>query len=378
VAGEALSARALLIRAPGRVNLIGEHTDYNDGFVMPIAIDRYTEVRATPRSDRKLLVRSAGIGATAEISLDELPDTAPGEWSRYVSAVAWALRDAGHVVAGAELEIHSTVPAGAGLSSSAALEVCCAYALLRLAGVEPDRTALALLCQRAENEYVGARCGIMDQYIACQGRAGHALLLDCRTLEHRHVPLRFRTSAVRIVVCNSMVRHALAGGEYNERRAQCEAGVRHLARRRPDIRALRDVDTGELQRLSAGMDPIVLRRCRHVVGENLRVLAAAETLIHGDAPAFGALMYASHSSLRDDYEVSCRELDLLVELARGLDGVLGARMTGGGFGGCTVNLVRAEAIAPFTAAITTGYHQATGRTPQVFVCEAADGVSECR
>ncbi len=222
----------LIVRAPGRVNLIGEHTDYNDGFVLPIAIDRYTQVQATGRADRVLRVSSAGFGPPIDISLDRLHAAPDGGWSQYLRAVAWALQDSGYAIGGADLQIQSDVPAGAGLSSSAALEVACAAALLRLAGLVCDPTALARLCQRAENEFVGARCGIMDQYIACHGRAGHALLLDCRSLEHRQIPLRFAGVEARFVVCNSMVRHSLAGGEYNQRRAQCEAGVRHFAAHR--------------------------------------------------------------------------------------------------------------------------------------------------
>jgi len=370
----------LSVRAPGRVNLIGEHTDYNDGFVMPIAIDRYTVVQATPRADDRIFVSSEGFGPAIEFSLHAPRDKAFAAtderevWSRYVQAVAWALQDAGHVLQACSLKIRGNIPSGAGLSSSAALEVACGCALMMLAGLEPDRTALALLCQRAENVYVGARCGIMDQYIACHGHAGHALLLDCRTLEHSNVPLRFNDSDTRIVVCNSMVRHALAGGEYNVRREQCEAGVRHLAARRAGIKALRDLEMLEFGPLAHDMEPLLARRCRHVIGENERVRSAADAITRGDAAAFGQLMYASHASLRDDYEVSCAELDLLVDLARTIDGVYGARMTGGGFGGCTVNLVRSDAAARFEKIIEESFAKATGKTPQIFVCQASDGV----
>ena len=386
MAGATLSAgAALTIRAPGRVNLIGEHTDYNDGFVMPIAIDRYTEVRAVARNDGRLVLSSDGFSSADEYSLSDLHAlsnrssggaAAAEEWARYVCAVAWALQDAGYALTGADLQIRSDVPVGAGLSSSAALEVSCAAALLRSAGHEYDLTALARLCQRAENEYVGMRCGIMDQYIACHGRAQHALLIDCRTLEHRQVPVRFPDAALRIVVCNSMVKHSHAGGEYNQRRAQCEAGVKFLSARRVGLRALRDVSVAEFTALSAGMDALVLRRCRHVVTENERTFAAAQALEQGDARRFGDLMYASHQSMRDDYEISCAELDLLVELARPIDGVLGARMTGGGFGGCTVNLVRADAVPRFESSVAEAYRAATGQPPQIFVCQPSEGVAE--
>jgi galactokinase len=376
-----MAVAPIVVQAPGRVNLIGEHTDYNDGYVMPIAIDRYTAVQATPRADDRIIVSSEGFGPSIGFALraprDKTPDAIPDSdaWGRYVQAVVWALQDAGNALQGCSLRIRSSVPSGAGLSSSAALEVACGFALMMLAGIEPDRTALALLCQRAENEYVGARCGIMDQYIACHGRAGHALLLDCRRLEHSHVPLRFTDSDTRIVVCNSMVRHSLAGGEYNRRREQCEAGVRHLAMRRAEIKALRDLSMAEFDVLATDMEPLIKQRCRHVIGENERVQSAAAAISRGDAAAFGQLMYASHASLRDDFEVSCAELDLLVDLAGNIDGVYGARMTGAGFGGCTVNLVRSDAVDRFERSIAEPFADATGKTPQIFVCRASEGVA---
>ena len=373
-----LTTAPLLVCAPGRVNLIGEHTDYNDGLVMPIAIDRCTSVRIGARSDHLLRVTSQGFAQQLAWVLPLGPDREPAAadaWGRYVQAVVRALQDAGYSLAGADVHISSDVPMGSGLSSSAALEVACAYALLRRIGVQPDLTALARLCQRAENEYVGARCGIMDQFVACHGRAGHALLLDCRDLSFRHVALRFAV-ATRVMVCNSMVRHALASSEYNERRAQCEAGVRQLAVRRPLTRSLRDVSSVEFADLAPGLDPLLQRRCRHVITENERVSAAAAAIERGDAAGFGQLMYASHASLRDDYAVSCAELDQLVEIARGIDGVYGARMTGGGFGGSTVNLVRADQVAAFTRTVTQRYAQRTGRTPEIFACQASDGVRE--
>ena len=375
-------AATLTVRAPGRVNLIGEHTDYNDGFVMPVAIDRYTSVRATARSDRLLRASSSGFPPDVQIDLRAplrhaaATDSAMPEWGRYLLAVVRALQDEGHELRGADLQIDSTVPAGAGLSSSAAFEVACAYTLLRLAGAPVELTSLSLCCQRAENVYVGARCGIMDQFIACHAKAGHALLLDCRTLDFQQLPLHFGTLEVCVVICNSMVRHTHAGGEYNQRRAQCEAGVQLLAAGRSTIRALRDVTLAELNAHAAQLDPLLLRRCRHVVSENERVQGAAAAIRCGDAAALGALMYASHASMRDDYEISCRELDLLVEIAQRIGGVYGSRMTGGGFGGCTVSLVRSDCVADFEQQVVREYRSATGLAPQLFICRASNGVGE--
>jgi len=369
VAGATLS-----VRAPGRVNLIGDHTDYNDGFVLPMAIDREVRIEFVPRGDARLRVRSRELGGECEFTADQSEPPAGPAWGRYLWGVARELHAAGARVPGAETRIGSDVPVGAGLSSSAALEVAFGFGLARLAGASLPLTDLALLCQRAENEHAGMRCGIMDQYVVCHGRAGAALILDCRSLRHEYAPLHFDVE-VGIVVCHSMVHHALADGEYNRRRAQCEAGVAQLRARRSRVRSLRDVDERNWPDWAEGLDPLLARRCRHVVRENARVLAAADALRAADAERFGELMYASHASLRDDFEVSCAELDLLVELARAVDGVYGARMTGGGFGGCTVNLVRADALARFEAQVSAGYVAATGRTPQIFRCRPAGGVS---
>jgi galactokinase len=301
-------------RAPGRVNLIGEHTDYNDGFVMPVAIDRHTRVIVEPRADRRLVVRSSAFGETVDIDLDASGCGPTGQWSDYVRGVAAVLESAGHRLVGATLEISSDVPIGAGLSSSAALEVATARALVDTAGIDLDRTALALACQRAEHEYAGMRCGIMDQFVVCHGRPDHALLLDTRTLEMEWLPL---PEGVAIVVCNTMTKHAPAGSAYNERRADCEAGVRALAARAPQVRALRDVTPTILEANRDALSPRVYRRCRHVATENARVMSAAQALRVGDLDAFGSLMRASHRSLRDDYDVSCPELDAMVECAAG-------------------------------------------------------------
>jgi galactokinase len=360
-------------RAPGRVNLIGEHTDYNDGFVMPVAIDRHTRVIVEPRADRRLVVHSSAFDETVDIDLDATGGGPTGHWSDYVRGVAAVLEGAGHRLVGATLDITSDVPIGAGLSSSAALEAATARALLDTAGIDLDRTALALACQRAEHEYAGMRCGIMDQFVVCHGRPDHALLLDTRTLEMEWLPL---PEGMAIVVCNTMTTHALAGSAYNERRADCEAGVRAMAARSPQVRALRDVTPAILEAHRDDLSPRVYRRCRHVVTENARVESAAHALRMGDLDAFGSLMGASHRSLRDDYDVSCPELDAMVECAAG-PGVFGARMTGGGFGGCTVNLVATAAVDDFRARITDRYRERTGANADVYVCSASQGVHAC-
>jgi galactokinase len=359
-----------IFRAPGRVNLIGEHTDYNDGFVMPAAIGFYTWIAAAKREDRILEAYSDHFDEKITFPLDALDGPPRKHWSDFIRGIAAKLQDAGHKLPGANLVIHTDVPLGAGLSSSASLEVATALALTVPSGIAVPRLELTKLCQAAENEYVGARCGIMDQFIATFGVSGNALMLDCRSLEYELIRV---PPDLRLVVCNSMVRHEHASGEYNRRRADCEAGVKLLVQHLPGIRALRDVGIADLDKCKDALPETIYRRCRHVVSENQRVLDAAKALQSGDADGFGRLMYASHASLRDDYEVSCKELDLLVELASSSAGICGARMTGGGFGGCTVNLVRGEHAAAFEAQMARTYQQATGIAPDIYVCEPAQG-----
>jgi galactokinase len=270
------------------------------------------------------------------------------------------------------LLVDGQVPIGAGLSSSAAIEVASAIALLDSAGAELDRVSIARLCQRAENEFVGARCGIMDQFTSLHGQRGHAILLDCRSLEYRALPL---PDDVKLVICNTMVKHSLAAGEYNARRAECEACVRELSRMHPGITALRDVSENEVHGIVQELPDPLLRRARHVVSENARVLRAGKALQSGDMQQLGDLMYESHASLRDDYQVSCRELDLMVELARGMAGVVGARMTGGGFGGCTINLVKVNAVDAFVEQVSKGYQEKMSISPEIYVTEANDGAA---
>jgi galactokinase len=371
--GDAAHKAARVYRAPGRVNLIGEHTDYNDGFVMPVAIDLYTWVALVPRDDRAAELHSENYSETVGFDLDDTAARARGHWSDYPRGVALVLERAGHRLRGANMLIRGEVPIGSGLGSSAAIEVAVGYALLDNSGASIERMDLAKLCRRAENEFVGTRCGLMDQFISCCGRAGHALMLDCRSLDYKPLPL---PEGVRIVVCDTTVKHELACSQYNARRAECEEGVARLRKPLPGVRALRDVTVDELERFGRDLPPVIYRRCRHVVGENARVIAAMHALERGELCAFGRLMRESHRSLRDDYEVSCRELDIMVELAGGLEGVYGARMTGAGFGGCTVNLVRAADVASFTRKMSAGYEEATGLMPGIYVCSPAHGVKQ--
>jgi galactokinase len=359
-----------IYRAPGRVNLIGEHTDYNEGFVMPAALNLYTYVGVSPRADRRLQVYSANLKEKCELDLDSIHPGRSGHWSDYVRGVAGVLQSAGHKLHGADLAIASDVPLGSGLSSSAALEVSTAWALLSNSQMSATPIDVAQMCQKAEHVYAETRCGIMDQFISCHGRSGHALMLDCRSLEFKVLPI---PSDVRLMVCNTMVKHEHASGEYNTRRRECEEGVRALAEALPGIRALRDVTVDELEKHREGLSPVIYKRARHVVTENERVKKAAHVLEAGDVTAFGRLMADSHCSLRDDYEVSAAELDLMVELASGQVGVYGARMTGGGFGGCTINLVDAAHAEEVRRQLEKEYQEKTGINPLILICEASDG-----
>src|ERR1051325_10492162 len=364
-----------VFRAPGRVNLIGEHTDYNDGFVMPVALDFSTWAKVSPREDRRLQIYSDNFHEEVEVDLDDSQLKARKHWSDYPVGVAVVLEQAGHRLHGARLEIRGEVPIGSGLSSSAAIEVATACALVANAGLQVDKRELARLCRQAENEFVGARVGIMDQFVSLFGQTQHALLLDCRSLEFKLLPL---LDIVRLIICNTMVKHELASSAYNERREQCEAGVRHLAQFYPNVRALRDVTIEQLEEHRAELPEVIYRRCRHVITENARVIEAGEALEQHDLSRFGRLMGESHVSLRDDYEVSAVELDLMVELAQKVDGVYGARMTGGGFGGSTVNLVKKEQADEFRARVAEGYERATGLKPEIYVTNAGNGAEEVR
>jgi galactokinase len=362
-----------IFRAPGRVNLIGEHTDYNEGFVMPAAVAFSTYVALSPRSDRKLSIRSEEFPGNLDFDVDHLPVRRIGQWCDYLLGVASVLQQHGCQIGGANILVHGEVPIGAGLSSSAALEVSSAFALLSMDGSKIPLPEIAKLCRKAENEFVGARVGIMDQFVSCMGKAGHAFLLDCRSLEYKFVPI---PAGVELVVCNTKVKHDLATGAYNKRREECEEGVRHFAKWDPSVHALRDVSIQMLEAHAKDLPARIAKRSTHVIRENQRTLEAAAALTAGDLAKMGKLMRESHDSLRDLYEVSCRELDVMVDSAEGLPGFIGGRMTGGGFGGCTVNLVRQQNAQQFASQITERYRNATGIVPEIYLCTAEDGAKE--
>jgi galactokinase len=358
-----------VVRAPGRVNLIGEHTDYNEGFVLPAAIDLEIRIAYLPADDRHVeLVRLDG-GARDGFDLDG-PRAKAGTWLDYVVGTAWALGEAGLTLTGLRGVIDSTLPPNAGLSSSAAIELASAWALLDDATPTVDPFTLARLCQRAENAYVGVQSGLMDQFAESCGVDGSALLLDCRSGEWRPIPL---PPDVALVVCHTGSPRHLGGSEYNLRRRQCDAAVAALAAHEPSIRSLRDVTPETLAAAADDLDPIAFRRARHVVTENARVEATVAALAAGDLAAVGRLFAQSHASLRDDFEVSSPELDAMVEIASVVPGVIGARMTGAGFGGCTVNLVRPDAVAALRDAVQTRYPAQTGLTPRVLPVRAMAG-----
>lgn len=355
----------VLVRAPGRVNLIGEHTDYNEGFVLPAAIDRDLCLAVRARTDPIVDVRSEG-RARSTFALDGFEQRADG-WGAYVQGVAWALNEAGRTLTGWDGAIASDIPVGAGLSSSAAIELSTARAFEMTSGFGWEPTEIARLCQRAENAWVGVASGLMDQLASARGRREHALLLDCRSLDSEWVPIPTRAS---IVILDTGTRRELETSAYNDRRRECEAAAEALG-----VASLRDVSEIELRSRSEALDEQLRRRAHHVVTENARTLAAAEAMRAGDAESVGRLMNESHASLRDDFEVSSEALDAIVEAARATEGCFGARLTGAGFAGCAVALADRTAVGGFERAVSSAYTQATGRTCTVYVCSASDGAS---
>lgn len=365
------SAPSHLFRAPGRVNLIGEHTDYNDGFVLPCAIDYETVVAAGPRTDSLVRAVAADFGEQVsqfDLSTDILPDeTMP--WSNYVRGVAWALKQRGYTFGGANLVIAGNVPQGAGLSSSASLEVVVGTAFNHLSGLELDGATIALNGQQAENDFVGMKCGIMDQLISALGQAGHALLIDCRSLATQAVPI---PAGAAIIIANSNVKRGLVDSEYNTRRRECEAAAAHFG-----VPALRDVAPDMFALHQDELDETVARRARHVITENARTEAAAAALAAGDLKLMSQLMAESHVSMRDDFEITVPAIDALVEIIGAVIGERGGvRMTGGGFGGCVVALAPQELVPAVEAAIAAEYPAASGLEATVYVCRASAGAGE--
>lgn len=356
-----------VFRAPGRINLIGEHTDYNDGFVLPILLDKYTTIAIAPRADRQFHIWSENMNELVSFSLESL--TRNQTWSDYITGVAKILLEENFLLPGANVCIKSDIPIGGGLSSSAAIEVVIANGLLSLVENTMNTSDIALVCQRAENEFVGMRSGIMDQFVIIHGKENHALLLDCRSLEYEHIPLP--TDKVRFVVCNTKIKHELGSSAYNDRIVECEEGVHIMQTKYPDINALRDISMQQLSSLNGVLPDVIHKRCYHVVSENDRVLESVSAIKHHQLSLLGELMMSSHRSLRDNYDVSCEELDIMVDIALKIPGVLGARLTGGGFGGCTVNLVELEHVDNFVAKIKDRYEQATGIKPEIYVSNPA-------
>lgn len=381
-----------IVSAPGRVNLIGEHTDYNDGFVFPAAIDRYIHIAASKRSDRQIHLHALDMREECIFSLDTPDESETPTWSNYLKGVAYLLQrqvlsEIDQTLTGMTAVITGNVPVGAGLSSSAALSVAASLAFLGTcdlqipdAGINTNKditeiglnpTKLAALCQQTEHQFVGVNCGIMDQTISLLGKTDHALFLDCRSLEYKHVPLNLTN--ILLVICNTNVKRELASSEYNKRRAECEKGVEILQQWMPNITSLRDVTLKDFKKYEVELPQLTQKRCRYVVEENTRVQDAVDALKKEDIRTFGKLMNASHVGLRDAYEVSCDELNILTDIAQSIDGVIGARMTGAGFGGCTVNLVQENIVETFRDRVMKTYTQQTGIEPDIYICNVGDG-----
>ena len=358
-------------QAPGRVNLIGEHTDTSEGYVMPAALDLRTHSVLSPRADTIARIYSANFDQQVSVNLRQLPPAGRGHWSDYPVSVLWSLQRREIHCRGFDMTVAGNVPIGSGLSSSASIEVAVAIAVLDHAQATLTKPEIAKICQIAENRFVGAQSGIMDPLASCCGVKDHAILLDCRSLEYEPLPL---PGEVALVICNSMVKHSLSDtGGYNQRRAEVQEGVRILQKNYPEMRTLRDLDEQELRVSSTEMPDPIFRRCWHVVTENRRVMQAAAALREGDFVRFGELMVQAHSSMRDNYEASCAEIDLLVDLAMRQTGCFGARITGGGFGGCTVNLVASKNATAFVENVRSEYRHKTGIEAEIHLLYASDG-----
>lgn len=365
-------APSFVARGPGRVNLIGEHTDYNEGFVLPCALPFDVLIAARPRADETVVLHSLNFDADASFPLDDIEQTGP-RWAQYVKGVAWAMQQEGLTLRGLDMVIEGDVPVGSGLSSSAALEMAACTAFAHAGGLELDGPRKARIGKKVENEFIGVPSGIMDQFISAMGRAGHALFLDCRDLSHDHIPFDTEAAGLALVVADTAKRRALAESVYGDRVRECAEAVKILAQFLPGIQSLRDVTFDQFQVYQPKLPDVIRRRARHVVTENARVLGSVDALRFGAIEGLGAMMNASHDSLRDDYEVTGEHLDAMVEESRKIPGVLGSRMTGAGFGGCTVTLLRAEALEQFLAEVPARYKERTGVDPALYPVAPADG-----
>lgn len=361
-----------IVRSPGRVNLIGEHTDYNDGFVLPAAVDKNILLAVRRNGGTQCRLYAVDMKQSFTFSPGELRQSELG-WPNYLMGVVDQVNKAGLTVGGFDCCFTGDIPVGAGMSSSAALEAGLLYSLDHLHGWGLEKIDIVKMAQAAENEFVGVKCGIMDQYINIYGKAGHVLKIDCRSLDYEYVP--FNMEKVRIVLCDTQVKHSLASSEYNVRRQQCEEGVAILQKSFPEIKALRDVTPEMLEEKKDEMDEVTYRRCRYVTSENKRLAEGCEDLQRGDLEAFGRKMFATHKGLSEEYEVSCPELDVLAELAANDDAVLGARMMGGGFGGCTINLVKQEDVDAFVERMKQSYKEKTGKEILVYLTAIEEGTA---
>lgn len=360
----------LLVRSPGRVNLIGEHTDYNEGFVLPAAVDKAIYFAAAPREGETCILHAHDLGESHQFDLKNLAKSGK-RWPNYLMGVVDQLQKSGRTLAGFNCVFGGDIPIGSGMSSSAAIEAGLAFALNKIFSLGLEPLALVKLAQKAENEFVGVRCGIMDQFINIFGRPRTVLKLDCRSLDYKYYP--FEREDLRIVLCDTLVKRELASSEYNVRRQQCESGVKLLARYEPSLKSLRDVSLELLEAHGPEFDPVVYKRCDYVIRENIRVEQACADLEKGDFYSFGQRMFGSHEGLRSHYEVSCRELDVLVNAAGAVKGVLGARMMGAGFGGCTINLVNDKAVEKFEETVARAYRSQFGKEPKFYISTLKSG-----
>lgn len=370
--GNAFGGKHIVVRSPGRVNIIGEHTDYNEGFVLPAAIDKAAFVAAGKRDDKIIKLYSLAFNESYESNVEELLPTDKG-WPNYVLGVADQMIKRGHKIQGFFLVLDADVPIGAGMSSSAAVECATAFALNELFGLNIPKVELALIAQKAEHTFAGVMCGIMDQFASMFGKKDHVIKLDCRSLDYEYEP--FKLDGISILLLNTNVQHSLAGSEYNVRRNQCEEGVALIQKFHPGVKSLRDVNMEMLMRHVAPVNPEIFTRCKYVVEENFRLLSGCEDLKKGDISALGSKMFETHHGLSTEYNVSCKELDFLVDFVKNNPAVLGARMMGGGFGGCTINLVKDEAVNVLIREISPAYHKQMGRALTPYIAKVEDGTS---